>query len=126
MNEIILTKNAPQAIGPYSQAIESGGFLFISGQIALSPETGELNMETIKIETHQVMKNLEAILLAAGLDFSYVIKSSIFLKNMDDFSVVNKIYGNYFKNKTYPVRETLAVAGLPKNVNVEISMIAKM
>lgn len=126
MKKIINTKNAPQAIGPYAQAIEVDGFLYISGQIPLNPETGELETNSIETETHRVMENLKAILEETGLNFSHAIKTTIFLKNMDDFPLVNTIYGEYFKTNDYPARETVAVAGLPKNVNIEISMIAKL
>lgn len=123
MKKIIETKNAPAPIGPYSQAVEAGDFLFISGQIALDPETNNLVTASIEEETKQVMKNLEAILTQAGYSFKNVVKSTIFLSAMDHFSTVNEIYGSYFE-ANFPARETVAVAGLPKNVNVEISVIA--
>ncbi len=123
--EIINTNNAPQPIGPYNQAIKIGGFLFVSGQIALSPQTNLLVQTSIEDETNQVMGNLGAILKECGLNFSNIIKSSIFLKNMDDFTVVNEVYGSYFE-KDFPVRETVEVSKLPKNVNVEISCIASL
>lgn len=123
--QIINTKNAPAPIGPYSQAVTTGGLLFISGQIALVPATGELANADIATETHQVMNNLKAILNEAGLDFANVVKTTIFLSDMDLFARVNEVYGQYFTDQAagFPARETVAVKGLPKNVNVEISMI---
>ena len=123
MKKIINTPNAPAPIGPYNQAVMTGNMLFISGQIALVPGTGELANTDITEETHQVMKNLNAILTQAGMDFSQVAKTTIFLSDMSLFGAVNEIYGSYFTSD-YPARETVAVKGLPKNVNVEISMIA--
>lgn len=123
MKKIIHTSEAPAAIGPYSQATLVNGTLYISGQIPVDPENGKL-VEGIDKETHQVMKNLKAILTAADMDFSNAVKASIFLKNMDDFAVVNDIYASYFENEVYPARETVQVSCLPKNVDVEISMIA--
>lgn len=123
MKKIVSTINAPAAIGPYSQAILAGGTLYISGQIPVNPATGEL-VEGIENETHQVMKNLEAILKETGLTFKNVVKASIFLKNMDDFATVNEIYASYLDAASFPARETVQVSCLPKNVNVEISMIA--
>ncbi|MDD3772243.1 MAG: RidA family protein [Weeksellaceae bacterium] len=125
MKKIIHTENAPQAIGPYSQAVSFNNMLFISGQIPANPKTREIIHE-ISEATHQVMKNLEAILSEAGTSFSNVIKTSIFLKNMDDFTVVNEIYASYFTNGIYPARETVQVAKLPADVKVEISMIASI
>ena len=120
---IVLSEKAPAPIGPYSQAVSYGDLLFVSGQIAIEPESGDLVQGNIALETEQVMKNLKAVLEEAGMDFSNVIKCSIFLKTMDDFAPVNEIYGTFFS--TYPpARETVAVAGLPKGVNVEISCIA--
>ncbi len=121
--EPIYTKNAPDPIGPYNQAIKANGFVFISGQIPIDPQTGELVSGSIEKETEQVMKNLENILLESGSSFDKVVKSSIFIKNMDDFGAINTVYGNYFKNNQ-PARETVEVSKLPKNVNVEISCIA--
>lgn len=121
--KIIQTTNAPAPIGPYNQAVAAGGFLFISGQICLKPESGEMKNEDIQAETHQVMHNLKAVLQEAGMDFSNVVKTTIFLSDMALFSEVNEIYGKYFDGG-FPARETVAVKGLPKNVNVEISMIA--
>ena len=121
--KIINTPKAPAPIGPYSQAIITGNFLFISGQVAIDPETSELRMKDITEETHQVMKNLNAILSEAGTGFDNVVKTTIFLSDMGLFNQVNEIYGKYFNNE-FPARETVAVKGLPKNANVEISMIA--
>jgi 2-iminobutanoate/2-iminopropanoate deaminase len=121
--KIINTDNAPAPIGPYSQAILTGNLLFISGQVALKPGSGELAIADIIEETHQVMQNLKAILTEASMDFSNVVKTTIFLSDMNLFGQVNEIYGKYF-NGDFPARETIAVKGLPKNVNVEISMIA--
>lgn len=123
MKKIISTTNAPAAIGPYSQANFANGILYISGQIPVNPETGKL-VEGIEKETHQVMKNLEAILTEAGMTFKNVVKVTIFLKNMDDFAVMNDIYASYLDADSYPARETVQVSCLPKNVDIEISMIA--
>ena len=122
--KIINSKNAPQPIGPYNQAIRYGDLLFISGQIAIHPETGKLVIEEIQSETKQVMENLQAILLEAGLTFNNVLKSTIFLTDMNNFGQINEIYGSYFSDKVAPARETVQVSMLPKSVNVEISMIA--
>jgi 2-iminobutanoate/2-iminopropanoate deaminase len=119
---IIQTSNAPDPIGPYSQAVKAGGLLFISGQVAINPKTGNVEANTIDTETEQVMKNLQAILSEAGKQFSDVVKTTIFLSDMSLFSKVNEVYGKYFTGD-FPARETVAVRGLPKNVNVEISMI---
>ena len=123
MKKIISTANAPAAIGPYSQANFANGILYISGQIPVNPENGKL-VEGIEKETHQVMKNLEAILTEAGINFKNVVKATIFLKNMDDFAVMNDIYASYLDADSYPARETVQVSCLPKNVDIEISMIA--
>ena len=123
MKKIISTSEAPAAIGPYSQANFANGILYISGQIPLNPKTGKLE-EGIEKETHQVMKNLEAILTEAGLTFKNVVKATIFLKNMDDFAVMNDIYASYLDSESFPARETVQVSCLPKNVDIEISMIA--
>jgi 2-iminobutanoate/2-iminopropanoate deaminase len=123
IKKIISTDNAPAPIGPYSQAILTGNLLFISGQVALKPGSGELAIADIIEETHQVMQNLKAILTEASMDFSNVVKTTIFLSDMNLFGQVNEIYGKYFSGD-FPARETIAVKGLPKNVNVEISMIA--
>jgi 2-iminobutanoate/2-iminopropanoate deaminase len=121
--KVIQTSSAPAPIGPYNQAIKAGNMLFISGQIAINPATGNLVLDSIEDETHQVMNNLKAILKEAGCSFDQVAKTTIFLSDMNLFSAVNEIYGKYFKGD-FPARETVAVKGLPKNVNVEISMIA--
>ncbi len=121
---IIITTAAPAPIGPYSQAVMAGGLLFISGQIALDPVDGTLYKEDIITETDRVMQNLKGILTAAGLDFSNVVKTTIFLTDMGQFSEVNEVYSVYFDPATAPARETVQVSGLPKGVNVEISMIA--
>ncbi|MEO7306264.1 MAG: RidA family protein [Ferruginibacter sp.] len=123
MKTIINTANAPAPIGPYNQAVMSGNMLFISGQIALIPGTTDLANTDIATEANQVMKNLQAILAEAGLEFAHVVKTTIFLSDMNLFTAVNDVYGSYFSSD-YPARETVAVKGLPKNVNVEISMIA--
>jgi len=123
MKNIINTQNAPAPIGPYSQAVIVGNLLFVSGQIPMDAATGNLLMDDIKTETTQVMNNIKAILEEAGSDFSDIVKTSIFLKNMENFAQVNEVYGTYFKDK-FPARETVEVSGLPKNVNVEISVIA--
>lgn len=123
MKQIIKTTNAPAPIGPYSQAVQAGNFLFVSGQVAINPENGELNIGNIEEETHQVMRNLKAVLLEAGLTFDHVVKSTIFLSDMGTFAQVNEVYGQYFA-ADFPARETVQVSVLPKNVNVEISIIA--
>ncbi len=123
MKQIIKTEKAPAPIGPYSQAVKTGELLFISGQVAIDPSTNEVIQGDIADETHRVMKNLEAILSEAKLTFQHVTKTTIFLSDMNLFADVNKVYGGYF-NEEFPARETVAVKGLPKNVNVEISMIA--
>ncbi|RQO79783.1 reactive intermediate/imine deaminase [Pedobacter sp. KBW01] len=123
MKQIIKTTNAPAPIGPYSQAVQAGNFLFVSGQVAINPESGELNIGNIEEETHQVMRNLKAVLLEAGLNFDHVVKSTIFLSDMGTFARVNEVYGQYF-TADFPARETVQVSVLPKNVNVEISVIA--
>ena len=124
MKTIITTSKAPAPIGPYSQAVLSGNTLYTSGQIAFNPETMALVLDDIKTETKQVMENMKEVLLAAGMTFEHVIKTSIFISDMDNFSQINKVYGNYFNEATAPARETVQVARLPKDVNVEISMIA--
>ncbi len=121
--KVIYSDKAPEAIGPYSQAIITGNMLFISGQIAIQKSSGKILTDNITEETEQVMQNLEAILKAADMDFSHVVKSTIFLKNMDDFAKVNEVYGKYFTSEP-PARETVEVSALPKKVNVEISCIA--
>jgi 2-iminobutanoate/2-iminopropanoate deaminase len=124
MKKIIFTEDAPAPIGPYNQAILKGNTLYTSGQIAINPSTGELMISTIEIETRQVMQNMKSVLEAAGMTFENVVKTTIFIMNMDDFGVINTVYGSYFNEKTAPARETVQVACLPKNVNIEISMIA--
>ena len=124
MKQIIYTKNAPEPIGPYSQAVRHGNFLYTSGQIAINPETGALTEGNIEEETHQVMLNLKAVLKAAGMTFQHVIKASIFITDMGDFGAINSVYGRYFDGETAPARETVQVARLPKDVRVEISVIA--
>ena len=123
MKTVINTVNAPAPIGPYSQAIEAGNFIFFSGQVAINPVTNELVLDDIKTETIQVMENIKALLTEAGVDFGNIVKTTIFLKDMQTFAQVNEVYGSYFTEK-FPARETVAVAGLPKNVNVEISVTA--
>lgn len=124
MNKTIInTPDAPAPIGPYNQAILSGNLLFISGQICLDPASGKLKNKDIQEETHQVMHNLKAILSAAGVDFSNVVKTTIFITDMNRFSEINEVYGKYFTSE-FPARETVQVSALPKFVNVEISMIA--
>ena len=124
MKKIIYTENAPAPIGPYNQAVLIGNTLYTSGQIALNPKTMELVLDTIEIETKQVMENMKAVLAAAEMTFENVVKTSIFIMNMEDFSRINTVYGAYFNETTAPARETVQVACLPKNVNIEISMIA--
>ena len=124
MKRIITTSKAPAPIGPYSQAVLSGNTLYTSGQIAFNPETMALVLDDIKTETKQVMENMKEVLIAAGMTFEHVIKTSIFISDMDNFSLINEVYGNYFNEATAPARETVQVARLPKDVNVEISMIA--
>lgn len=120
----INTPNAPAAIGPYSHAVVVNGMVYISGQVAMNPDTKEIVSSGVADETHQVMKNLEAILKEVGTSFDKVIKATIFLQNMDDFPTVNEVYGSYLTEGKFPARETVQVARLPRNVNVEISMIA--
>lgn len=124
MKKIINTSKAPAPIGPYNQAVLVGNTLYTSGQIALHPETMELVLDDIKTETKQVMENMKAVLEAADMTFENVIKASIFISDMNNFSQINAVYGNYFDEATAPARETVEVANLPKFVNVEISMIA--
>lgn len=123
MKQVITTSKAPAPIGPYNQAILANGILFVSGQIALHPETNELVLTTLEDETNQVLTNVSAILNEAGYSFDDVVKTTIFLTDMSLFPKVNEIYGSYFSGN-FPARETVAVAGLPKGVNVEISVIA--
>ncbi|WP_299779544.1 Rid family detoxifying hydrolase [uncultured Formosa sp.] len=124
MKTIITTPDAPAPIGPYNQAVLKNGMLYASGQIAINPATSELVLDDIKTETTQVMKNMEAILKAADMTFEDVIKTSIFISDMNNFAQINEIYGQYFNEATAPARETVEVANLPKFVNVEISFLA--
>ena len=124
MKKIITTNKAPEPIGPYNQAVLAGNTLYTSGQIAFNPETGALVLDNIQAETRQVMENLKQVLLAADMTFENVIKTSIFISDMHNFSEINTVYGEYFNNETAPARETVEVANLPKFVNVEISAIA--
>ena len=124
MKKIISTDKAPSPIGPYNQAVMSGNTLYTSGQIAINPETGNLVLDSIKDETKQVMENMREVLYAAEMTFENVIKTSIFISDMNNFSEINEVYGSYFNDETAPARETVEVANLPKFVNVEISMIA--
>lgn len=120
---IVQTGNAPGAIGPYSQAVKAGNMLFVSGQVPIDPETGNVIIGGIESETHRVMKNIEAILEAAGFSFEDVVKSSLFIKNMEDFSRINSAYASYFTSN-FPARETVEVSRLPRDVSIEISVIA--
>ena len=122
--KIIKSNNAPAPIGPYNQAVQAGNTLFISGQICLDPVSGQLRNKDVQEETHQVMHNLKAILEQAGMDWGNVVKTTIFLRDMNRFSEVNELYGKYFNGYSFPARETVEVSALPKFVNVEISMIA--
>ncbi len=123
MKKIIRTQNAPAPIGPYNQAVAAGGFLFVSGQIALDPATGQLSTGDIQTETKLVMENINAVLTEAGITFDHVVKTTIFLIDMGKFAQVNEVYGQYF-GENAPARETVQVSGLPKGVNVEISVTA--
>ena len=120
---IITTSNGPAPIGPYSQAVQTGNMLFVSGQVCIDPITGNLKNKDIQEETHQVMHNLKAILQEAGMDFSHVVKTTIFITDMHQFGEINTVYGKYFDGE-FPARETVQVSALPRFVNVEISMIA--
>jgi len=124
MKKIINTSKAPAPIGPYNQAVMTGNMLFTSGQIAINPSTGDLVMSDIKTETKQVMENMKAVLEAADMTFENVVKTSIFISDMNNFGQINEVYATYFDNDSAPARETVEVANLPKFVNVEISMIA--
>lgn len=124
MSEKVYTKNAPDAIGPYSQAVKVNGLVFTSGQIAINPETGNVEAVTIEEQTQQVMKNLGAVLEAAGSSFEKAVKTTCFLKNMSDFATFNEIYGKYFTSK--PARSCVAAAELPKGVLVEVEVIAQI
>lgn len=124
MKTIFVSDNAPAPVGPYSQAVEAGGFLFCSGQISIDPKTNTVFTGPVEQQTKMVLENIHAVLTKAGLGFTNVIKTTIFLTSMNDFAKVNEIYGAYFKEEP-PARSTIAVAGLPKGVNVEIEVIAK-
>ncbi|TBX68358.1 RidA family protein [Flavobacterium silvisoli] len=124
MKKIIYTEKAPAPIGPYNQAVLTGNTLYTSGQIALDPVTMELVLDDIETETRQVMENMKAVLAAADMTFEHVVKTTIFIMDMGNFARINSVYGAYFDEATAPARETVQVAGLPKGVNVEISMIA--
>ena len=124
MKKIIFTDKAPAPIGPYNQAVLKGDTLYTSGQIAIDPATGELVTDSIEAETKQVMENMKEVLIAAGMTFEHVVKTTIFIMDMNDFTKINTVYATYFNEKTAPARETVQVACLPKNVNVEISMTA--
>lgn len=123
MKKIINTPNAPAPIGPYNQAVQVDNTLYVSGQIAINPATDSLEIDDLKNETHLVMKNMGAVLSAAGMDYSNIVKCSIFISDMGNFGTINEVYGSYFE-KDFPARETVEVACLPKNVNVEISCVA--
>lgn len=124
MRKNINISSAPKPIGPYNQAVLAGDMLYISGQICIDPKTGKMQDQSIETETHQVMKNIGSLLQEANLDYSHLVKCSIFLKSMDDYSVINDIYASYFKDGIYPAREAVQVSVLPKNVRIEISAIA--
>ena len=124
MKTIIVTKNAPTPIGPYSQGVKSGNLIYVSGQVAKDPVTGNMITDTIESETRKVMENIRGILVEAGSKLDNVVKTTIFLTNMDDFAKVNEVYGSFFSGN-YPARETVQVSRLPLNVNVEISVIAE-
>ena len=124
MKQIINSNQAPDPVGPYNQAVLKNGFLFTSGQIAIDPKTGDLITSTIEEETKQVMANLQSVLKEADMDFSHVIKATIFISDMEDFGKINAVYAEYFDEKTAPARETVEVANLPKYANIEISVIA--
>jgi len=124
MKKIINTDKAPAPVGPYNQSTKAGNMLFVSGQIAIDPATGELVMDSIEAETHQVMKNLTAVLDAAGMTFDNILKASVFVSDMNNYSRINAVYAEYFDEATAPARELVEVANLPKFVNIEISVIA--
>ncbi len=124
MKKIIITKDAPAPVGPYNQAIIYNDVLYASGQIAINPATGELVQDTIEAETHQVMRNIKAILTEAGLTFDHVLKCSVFVSDMNNYSRINAVYADYFDEDTAPARELVEVANLPKFVNIEISILA--
>ncbi len=124
MKKIVNTANAPQPIGPYNQSVAFNGMLFVSGQIAIDPTTGDLVLDSIEAETHRVLQNLRAILEAAGSSLEKVLKATVFVKDMNQFGRINAVYGEYFKPEFAPARETVQVSELPKFVNIEISVIA--
>lgn len=124
MKQIINTTQAPAPVGPYNQSVKRGNLLFVSGQIAIDPTTGNLVDETIEAETHQVMKNIQAILTEAGMTFENILKASVFVSEMGNYSRINAVYAEYFDERTAPARELVEVANLPKYVNIEISVIA--
>ena len=124
MKKIIATSKAPNAVGPYSQAVDTGSFLFWSGQISINPESNEVFLGDVREQTQMVLKNISAVLTEAGLTFNHVVKTTIFLKDMADFAAVNEIYATAFQGGSFPARSTVAVAGLPKGVSVEIEVIA--
>jgi 2-iminobutanoate/2-iminopropanoate deaminase len=126
MKKIINSKNAPAPIGAYNQAVQKGDMLYTSGQIAIDPATGALVSGSIQEETKQVMENMKAVLAEAGMTFEHVLKTSIFISDMENFTEINEVYASYFNEATAPARETVEVANLPKYVNVEISMIASL
>ena len=126
MKKNILTKNAPSAIGPYNQAVLNDNILYTSGQIAIDPVNGNLITADIRKETKQVMENLKALLEVVEMDFSNVLKATIFISDMDNYSIINEIYASYFEEKSAPARETVEVSRLPKSVRIEISMIAAL
>ncbi len=126
MKKIVNTTNAPAPVGPYNQATAHNGTLFVSGQIALDPASGELINDNIEVETHQVMKNLQAILTEAGITFENILKASVFVADMNNYSRINAVYAEYFNEDTAPARELVEVANLPKFVNIEISVIAAL
>jgi 2-iminobutanoate/2-iminopropanoate deaminase len=124
MRKEIFTKNAPKPVGPYSQAVEANGFVFFSGQLGIDPKTNEMVLGGVEVETKQVMENLRNVLLEAGLDFSHVVRTDIFLKNISEFKIVNDIYKTYFTQSPMPARQTVEVSNMAKNALVEISCIA--
>ena len=124
MKKIVNTDQAPAPVGPYNQSVLAGNTLYVSGQIALDPETGALRTDSIETETHQVMRNLTAVLSAAGMTFDNIVKCSVFVADMEMYSRINAVYAEYFDEETAPARELVEVANLPKYVNVEISVIA--
>ena len=126
MKQIINSPNAPQPIGPYNQSVAYNGLLFVSGQIAIDPATGELVLDSIEAETHRVLRNVSAILEAAGSSLEKVLKATVFVKDMNQFARINAVYGEYFKPEFAPARETVQVSELPKFVNIEISVIASV